>query len=67
MAKKSGNSKKSGARHNVGLKSTASGYMLRPTTRNTKNGEKLELRKYDPITRKVEVFKEVKIATKSAK
>ena len=67
MAKKSGSSKKSGARHNVGLKSTASGFMLRPTTRNTKNGEKLELRKYDPVTRKVEVFKEVKIATKSAK
>jgi ribosomal protein L33 len=61
------NSKKTGARHNVGLKSTASGYMLRPTSRNVKNGEKLELRKYDPITRKVEVFKEVKIATKSAK
>ncbi len=44
----------------VKIKSTATGH-IRYTRRNKKSvTEKLELRKYDPISRKHEIYKEAK-------
>lgn len=44
----------------VRLVSTASAYFY-TTTKNPKLANKLKMRKYDPITRKHEVFEEKKI------
>ncbi len=47
-------------KHLVKIKSTATGH-IRYTTRNKKAvADKLELKKFDPISRKQEVYKETK-------
>lgn len=53
--------KKSTKRKLVGLVSKASGHRSYYTVKNTQNtSEKLSLRKYDPITRKHELYEETK-------
>lgn len=53
-------------KHIIRMESTALGSNGKPTGhnyathRNKKNGEKLELRKYDPIARKHAIYKEKK-------
>lgn len=53
--------KKNSKRKTVGLVSKASGHRSYYTVKNTQNTtEKLSLRKYDPVTRKHEVYEETK-------
>lgn len=53
--------KKNTKRKLVGLVSTASGHRTYYTVKNTQTtSEKLSLKKYDPITRKHEVYEETK-------
>ena len=53
--------KKNTKRKLVGLVSTASGHRTYYTVKNTQNTpDKIELRKYDPKTRKHEIFRETK-------
>ena len=55
-------SKKTGARIQVALKCSECGNLIRPTFKNTKNTtDKLELNKYCPKCKSVQVFKEAKI------
>ena len=47
-------------KHLIKIKSTATGH-IKYTTRNKKSvNKKLELKKHDPISRKHEVYKEIK-------
>ncbi len=53
---------KTDARAAIGLKCSKCGKMTRRHTfRNTKNGDKLEYKKYCPECKSVQVFKETKI------
>ena len=53
--------KKNTKRKTIGLVSKASGHRSYYTVKNTQNTtEKLSLRKYDPVTRKHEVYEETK-------
>lgn len=50
------------ARQRVGLKCSKCSFMIRHTEKNTKNTtDKLELNKYCPKCKSVQVFKEAKI------
>jgi large subunit ribosomal protein L33 len=53
--------KKNSKRKTIGLVSKASGHRSYYTVKNTQNTtEKLALKKYDPITRKHELYEETK-------
>ena len=53
---------KTDARQAVGLKCSKCSFMIRHTQKNTKNTtDKLELNKYCPNCKSVQVFKEAKI------
>lgn len=51
---------KEGARTNVQLRSTESGYSYFVSKNKRNTSERLELKKYDPIVRKHVIFKEKK-------
>ena len=63
MAKK-GAAKKKTKNSIVALRSEASTYQYYTIKNNAKANEKLKFNKYDPITKKVQVFKEKKIKKK---
>lgn len=52
--------KKNTKRKLVGLVSKASGHRTYYTTKNTQSNDKIVLKKYDPKTRKHEVYEETK-------
>ena len=52
--------KKEGARVNVQLRSTESGYFYMVSKNKRNTPDRLELKKYDPVVRKHVIFKEKK-------